>query len=151
MSDAPSAQLTPTAIGFACATEIQKLSTVCPDSVRPLLSVIVTETAIGIEDPAAARASHIPSRQALTLSVSMAVSHSRKSTPPSIRPRACSAYEARTSSNVTARKPGSSTRGDSERVLFVGPIDPATKRGFSAVVQASAASRATRAAATLMS
>ena len=33
--------------GFTCAIEAQNASTVCPDSVRPLASVIVTETITG--------------------------------------------------------------------------------------------------------
>lgn len=43
ISLAPSAQLMPTDSGRACITEVQNASTVCPDRVRPLLSVMVTE------------------------------------------------------------------------------------------------------------
>ena len=51
MSSAPSAQLRPTLNGRACAIEIQKASTVWPDSVRPLRSVIVTDSITGISTP----------------------------------------------------------------------------------------------------
>ena len=56
-------------------------------------------------------------------------------------------------SNVLARRPGSFTSGEIERVRFVGPMAPATKRGRSGVrrVQSSAAARASRAASTFSS
>ena len=41
-----------------------------------------------------------------------------------------------------SRKAGLLTSGDIEQVLFVGPIEPATKRGLSAVVNSSAHLRA---------
>ena len=47
ISRAPSAQLMPTEIGFACCTDAQNASIVWPESVRPLRSVIVTEIRIG--------------------------------------------------------------------------------------------------------
>ena len=43
ISRPPSEQLRPTESGFAWATETQKASIVWPESVRPLLSVMVTE------------------------------------------------------------------------------------------------------------
>ena len=52
------------------------------------------------------------------------------------------------SSNVTTRRPGSLTSGDSEQLLLVGPRQPATKRGLSEL-SSSATSRAIRAAASL--
>ena len=51
MSRAPSAQLMPTLNGRACAIETQNASIVCPDSVRPLRSVIVTEIISGSRTP----------------------------------------------------------------------------------------------------
>ena len=45
---APRAQLRPTAAGLTCFIEFQNASTVCPDNVLPLASVIVPETKIGI-------------------------------------------------------------------------------------------------------
>ena len=51
MSSAPSAQLRPTLNGRTCAMEIQKASTVCPDSVRPLRSVMVTDNITGTSTP----------------------------------------------------------------------------------------------------
>ncbi len=50
MSRAPSAQLMPTLNGRACAIETQNASIVWPDSVRPLLSVTVTEIISGSRD-----------------------------------------------------------------------------------------------------
>jgi len=52
---------------------------------------------------------------------------------------------------VTERQPGLLTSGESDVVRFVGPIDPATKRGCSALEYASAARRASCAAATFIS
>ncbi len=43
----PSAQFRPTLTGFAWRTEFQKASVTCPESVRPLASVIVPEIMIG--------------------------------------------------------------------------------------------------------
>ena len=83
----------------------------------------------------------------------MIVSTSSRSAPPSIRPRTCSAYAARSWSKVIARAAGSSTSGEIDSMRLVGPMAPATKRGFSGVraVHSSAAARARRAASTLMS
>ena len=47
---APKAQFSPTAVILACRIECQNASTVCPDNVRPLASVIVPETKIRNED-----------------------------------------------------------------------------------------------------
>jgi len=60
---------------------------------------------------------------------------------------------ATSASKVILRKPGLLTSGERDAVRFVGPIAPATNRGFSGVsaVYLSAASRASRAAATLIS
>ena len=49
------------------------------------------------------------------------------------------------------RAPGSLTSGEIEAVFEVGPSEPATKRGRSAVATSSAASRASAAAATFSS
>jgi hypothetical protein len=43
ISTAPSEQFTPATRGSACSSEAQNASNVCPDSVRPLRSTIVTE------------------------------------------------------------------------------------------------------------
>ena len=51
MKSAPREQLTPTERGFAWETERQKASTVCPERVRPLASVIATEIMIGSRRP----------------------------------------------------------------------------------------------------
>ena len=83
----------------------------------------------------------------------MIVSTSSRSTPPSIRPRTCSAYASRSSSKVIDRAAGSSTSGEIDSRRFVGPIAPATKRGRSGVraVHSSAAARARRAASAFIS
>ena len=47
ISFAPSEQLTPTISGFASSIEVQNASTVCPESVRPERSTIVTEIQSG--------------------------------------------------------------------------------------------------------
>ena len=65
---------------------------------------------------------------AFAFSVSKIVSIRSRSTPPSRRPRICSAYDSTTWSKLTARKAGSSTFGESESVTFSGPSEPATKR-----------------------
>src|SRR5260370_34013625 len=56
------------------------------------------------------------------------------------------------SSKETARKPGSLTTGDTDKVLLVGPSAPATKRGLAGArtVAASAQARVSLAAATLI-
>src|SRR5207302_999560 len=141
---APSAQLTPTLNGLACAMETQKASIVCPDSVRPLRSVIVTEiisngrlsvvggrwsVIAGLRSPSSTYSSSSATMAALALSVSTMVSSSSRSQPPSIRPRACSLYAAHKSSNVMLRYDGLLTSGEIDRIRVVGPIDPATKRG----------------------
>ena len=96
ISRAPSAQLRPTLNGRACAIDTQKASIVWPESVRPLLSVIVTEIMTGTSVHAgsfAARASNsswIATMAAFALSVSKIVSTRSTSAPPSTRPRTCS-------------------------------------------------------------
>ncbi len=139
ISSAPSEQFTPTTTGAACSTDRQKASTVCPDRVRPLRLTMVTEIHNG-RCPATSRAAAIA---ALAFSVSKIVSIRSRSTPPSASAFICSAYAAYTSSNDTARYAGSSTRGESDKVTFSGPTDPATRRppASSAACRASSAPR----------
>ena len=87
-----------------CETEFQYASTVCPESVRPLLSTMVKESITGTRRlppgaGAAAVAASIPKSSnnpamaksaALELSESNTVSTSSRSAPPSNNPRACS-------------------------------------------------------------
>ena len=87
ISVAPSEQLTPTISGFACSIESQNASSVCPASVRPLRSMIVTE----IQSGSSGAVSCAATIAALAFSASMIVSRSRKSAPPSRSPRICSA------------------------------------------------------------
>ena len=83
----PSEQFTPAISGLAWRTEFQNASTVCPDSVRPLRSTIVTEIHSG-RSGAASRAALIA---AFAFSVSKTVSISSRSTPPSASAAICSA------------------------------------------------------------
>ena len=96
----PREQLIATASRPACSIEAQNASTVWPDNVRPLRSTTVSETTSG-NSGATSRAATIA---AFAFSVSKTVSISRRSTPPSARPRICSAYASRTSSKLAARK-----------------------------------------------
>ena len=57
----------------------------------------------------------------MALSVSMIVSISSTSTPPSMSPRTCSANASFIWSKVTARNAGSLTSGEIDSVLLVGP------------------------------
>ena len=91
MSRAPSAQLMPTEKGRAWATETQNASMVWPDRVRPLRSVIVTDSIRGSSLPCSSNTCRTAPIAALALSVSKIVSTSSRSHPPSIRARACSA------------------------------------------------------------
>ena len=63
--------------------------------------------------------------------MSKIVSTNNKSTPPSIKASTCCLYAMRNSSKVTALNSGLLTSGLKLAVRFVGPILPATKRGFS--------------------
>ena len=111
-----------------------------PTSIVPVVS-IVTDTMIGRRWPLAAKASSIPCRAALICSTSWQVSTMNRSTSPAISPSACSRKEARRVSKSMWPRVGS---------LVVGPIEPATKRGFWGVLQASATSRASSAARLLI-
>ena len=139
----------PDASGRAWRTEFQNASAVWPDSVRPLASVIVPEIMTGSRTPAASNSASMANSAALAFSVSKIVSTRSRSAPPSTRPCGAFGVGATSSSNVTLRKPGSFTSGESEAVRLVGPSTPATKRGLSGVRRShsSAASRARRAAA----
>ncbi len=157
MSRAPSAQLMPTLNGRACAIEVQNASIVCPESVRPLRSVMVTEIIRGRRASfgvcRSSYSSSIATMAAFAFSVSTIVSSSSRSQPPSTRPRACSLKASFNSSNVMLRKAGSFTSGEIDRMRLVGPIEPATNRGRcgSRAVNSSHAARASFAPSRLMS
>jgi hypothetical protein len=87
---APRAQLRPTERGRACATECQNASTVCPERVRPLASVIVPEIITGTRAPRFSNSRSSAKIAPLALSVSKIVSIMITSAPPSRRPRAAS-------------------------------------------------------------
>ncbi len=117
-----------------------------PSSIRPVVSR-VTCAWMGRACPVSANAAWMPWITALTSKMSCEVSISRRSTPPSIRPTACSRKTSTRSSNRMSDMVGSSA----EMSLPLGPIEPATKRGFSGVLYASAKRRARAAAARLIS
>ena len=83
ISAAPRAQFSPIEIGFACRTEYQKASVVCPDRVRPERSVIVPDIIIGRLSPWLSNNSSNAKMQALAFNVSKMVSIKNKSIPPS--------------------------------------------------------------------
>ncbi len=113
---------------------------------------MVPDTITGSRVPAAAKASSRAKIAAFALRVSKIVSMSRMSAPPAIWPSAASRYAAASSSKPTLRAAGSFTSGEIEAVRLVGPSDPATNRGRPSPRSASsAASRARRAAASLIS
>ena len=91
MSRAPSAQLMPTEKGRAWATDTQNASMVWPDRVRPLRSVMVTESISGSSLPCSSNTCRTAEMAALALRVSKIVSIRRRSQPPSISALACSA------------------------------------------------------------
>ncbi len=87
---APRAQLSPTLSGRAWLTAFQKASTVWPDSVRPLASVIVPEIITGTRCPERSNWRSIAKIAALALRVSKIVSTISRSAPPSSSPAAAS-------------------------------------------------------------
>src|SRR6266702_3741188 len=107
----------------ARSIESQNASTVCPERVRPDRS-----TNNEIQSGRAGATSRAAAMAAFAFSVSKIVSISSRSTPPSASAAICSAYDALTWSKVTARKAGSSTLGETERVTLSGPTEPATNR-----------------------
>ena len=152
ISRAPSAQFSPIDNGAAWRTEFQNAAGVWPESKRPERSVMVPEIITGTRIPVSSVTSAIAAIAALALSVSKIVSISRRSAPPSSSPLTCSAYALRSSSKVTARKPGLATSGEIEAVRLVGPMAPATKRGRpSSLCATSAAARASLAPSRLSS
>ncbi len=90
ISFAPSAQLIPTESSGTCAIEFQNASTIWPESVRPDLSVIVTETMSGTRRAPSSKSCCAAKSAALRTSVSKTVSKRRTSAPPSRSPRTCS-------------------------------------------------------------
>ena len=71
---------------YQAESEFKKASTVWPESVRPLASVIVPEIITGISIQRNSQTSSIAIRAAFALRVSKMVSTISRSTPPSINP-----------------------------------------------------------------
>ena len=91
ISFGPSAQLMPMLNNGKCETEFQYASTVWPESVRPLKSVMVKESMHRARArPDSSNNLAMAKSAALELSESNTVSTSSKSAPPSNKPRACS-------------------------------------------------------------
>ena len=107
------------------------------------------EIMTGMRVPRSSKTSSIATRHAFITSVSNDVSGSRMSAPASIRARTWTLYVATISSNVTSRRPGSSTWIPIESCFLVGPMLPATNRGLpgSLRVNSSATRRASSTAA----
>mmetsp|Transcript_5080 Transcript_5080/g.17048 ORF Transcript_5080/g.17048 Transcript_5080/m.17048 type:complete len:327 (-) Transcript_5080:769-1749(-) len=89
---APRAQLRPMQMGFACMTDTQKASVVCPESVRPDWSTMVPEIMVGSRDRLefSSQNSSMAYRAALALRVSKMVSTRRRCTPPATSAPTCS-------------------------------------------------------------
>ena len=112
---APSAQLSPTLSGRACATECQNASVVCPESVRPLASVMVPEIITGSRTPEPLE--HVLDREDRGLGVQGVEDGLDQEQVGAAVDQAARAPRRRSptsSSNVTLRKPGSLTSGESE-------------------------------------
>ena len=95
-----------------------------PTNMVPVAS-IVTLTISGRRWPVLLKAASMPCSAALIWRTSWQVSTINRSTFPARRPSACSAKEAFMVSKSTCPKVGN---------FVVGPMEPATKRGFSGVV-----------------
>ena len=92
ISCGPSAQLMPTLSRSIFDTVFQYASTVCPESVRPLLSVMVNDSITGSRRPSELNNDSSANNAARELSESKTVSTINTSAPPSTRPLACSTY-----------------------------------------------------------
>mmetsp|Transcript_57246 Transcript_57246/g.170306 ORF Transcript_57246/g.170306 Transcript_57246/m.170306 type:complete len:262 (+) Transcript_57246:527-1312(+) len=142
----------PTDSALACLRLTRKASTLCPEGVLPLPERAAVITSGRRSFPVCSTYSSMAKTAALAFSVSTTPSRARRSAPPSTRPRTCCAYAATRSSQVVLRCERSSALGDDSRWL-VGPMTPATRRGFcmSFLVASAAALLAARAAALLSS
>ena len=150
-ASAPRAQFKPTINGSAWRIECQNASGVCPDSVRPLASVMVPDTITGNRCPRSSNTSSKAYSAALAFKVSNTVSIMMRSTPPATSPRAASAYASTSSGNRIFRAPGSFTSGEMLADRLVGPMTPATHLGCPGTLNSSAVRRAMSAAATFIS
>ena len=104
-------------------TDDRKLSSECPESIRPSVEVVI-DSMIGTYRPACFMALSAACSAINALFKSHIVSIRRISTPPAIRAVICSVYAL---SNVSVFD------AIVEQLIVVGPIDPATNRGLSGV------------------
>ncbi len=141
MSPGPVEQFRPMTSTRSASSVVSAASTSVPSSIVPLAGSSETETWIGTVRPAAAIARRAPKIAAFASRMSCTVSMISRSTPPSSSAPACSAKTSVSAAGVIAPSVGSSEAGSRP----VGPMQPATKRS------SPAASRARRAAATLIS
>ena len=143
-SRAPSEQLTPTISGSACSIDAQNASIVCPLSVRPDRSTIVTEIQSGSSRRDVAR------RGDRRLRVQRVEDRLDQEQVGAAVGQAADLLRVRLAHlrrTCASGSPGSSTFGLSDSVMFSGPTEPATNLPPAA----SAASRASRAPATFIS
>ncbi len=117
-----------------------------PSSIRPVTSS-ATDTCSGTARPASVNARRAPVMAARVSRMSCIVSICSRSAPPASSPMVCSRNSSTSSGYVIADSVGSLPDGS----MPVGPIEPATKRGQSAVANSSHISRARAAAARLCS
>ena len=111
---------------FSFFIEAAKAKRFCPDKILPDLSDIVPDTIIGRILFFNLKTSFAAIIAALAFNESKIVSIKTKSIPPSIKAPICSTYASFNWSKDIFLYPGSSTFGDNDAILLVGPIDPAT-------------------------
>ena len=87
----PSEQFSPTESGLTCSTAFQKAGAVCAEIIvsppRPTAAEIITGSSL----PSSSKTSRMATSAALALSESKMVSTSKRSEPPAMRARICSA------------------------------------------------------------
>ena len=154
ISSAPSAQLMPTASGRACATDVQKASTVWPERVRPLLSVMVTEIISG--SSTSLLREDLLRRDDGGLGVQRVEDGLDQQEVDAALDESAHLLRVGLAQRVEADRAERRVvhvRRDARASCCVGPMAPATKRGLSGVraLQASATLRASRAASRLIS
>ena len=147
ISAGPVEQLMPTASRGSRSMVAMAAEMSVPSSMRPEASMRVGCAMRKTSRSASRRAASAPSTAARSSRMSCWVSMRMASTPPSTSARACSKKIFSSASPVMLESAGS----DEEGSIPVGPIEPATKRGWPGVVCFSAARRARMAARKLTS
>ena len=150
---APNEQFSPTENGLRCCSEYQKASGVWPERLRPERSVMVPESMIGSSTPISSNTCSTAKPRRLGVqrvedSLDQDELDAALDQPARLRGIGLDQLV-----EAHIAEAGLLTSGEIDAVRLVGPMAPATKRGFSGVfsVHASAASRASFAAATSIS